>query len=269
MAPKRAAAVGVIQQVKAAGIKLIVDYDDDLMNIPTGAVGFNALGHKWPVVQEILKLADMVWVSTDNLKKVYRHLNNHTVPNAVLPADIVGAPNPITKTVVWRGDFNQVEDLYAYQEWYKKISRKSNRFVWFGYMPTWAHQDHVEYKRWTSLHNYFHELKTTIKPNFVWKPMRDGLLFSEGKSNISKLEAICAGGVALTNFYNRPTWGHSFVDVDWNESKIFGAWEAGRDDILRNYNLVSCTDYRYKLLWSLFENDRTARKIPLASDATS
>ena len=249
--PSEPAQLTVLQHLKEQGVKIIVDYDDDLLNIPSGSIAYNGLGQRWSIVKEVLKLADMVWTSTDALRKVYAHKNAVVVPNSLLPADIVKGPNPPTKTIVWRGDFHQVEDLYAAQDWYFRICRKVEKYVWFGFMPTWSHPENAQYKRWTSLTNYFSTL-WDIKPNFIWKPMREDMLFNHGKSNISHLEAISCGAVGVTNFHGRPTWEYALRDVTGNESAIAGAWEAGRDDILRNYNLLTWTAERYRLLWSLF-----------------
>lgn len=245
--PSTAAQLNVLAQVRSLGIRIIIDHDDDLLNVPSGSPAFLAYYNTGHIIKQIISLADMVWTSTDVLKEVYRHPVTAVIPNAVLPTDIIGAPNPITKTVVWRGDYNHHEDVYAGMSDYFKVARNCKRFVWIGYMPTWEHADHVEFLPWASVTGYFSHLRH-IKPNFLWKPMRKNLPFNHGKSNIAKIEAICAGAVALTNFYDQPEWKHSFRNMEWDEKQIHGAWEAGRDEIVERYNLESWTHVRYRLI---------------------
>lgn len=248
--PSTPAQLSVIAQVKESGIKIIADHDDDLLNVPSGSPAFNAYFQSGNDISKILSLCDMVWTSTEQLKKVYNHPNSHVVPNAILPEMIAANPNPITKTVMWRGDYNQVEDLYAGKETYFNITKKCNYFLWCGYMPTWKHPEHAKYVPWNSLGGYFKFIRS-IGPNFIWKFMRKEVIFSHGKSNISKIEAIVCGAVPLTNFYDMPTWEHSFREISWKESEVFGAWEAGRDDVVKNYNLEAWTHTRYRLIASL------------------
>ena len=251
--PCTPAQMQVLAQVRSMGIRIIIDYDDDLLNVPPGSPAYLSYHGNGAIVRQIISLSDMVWVSTPVLKDLYGPLNTYVVPNAVLPTDIVSSPNPISKTVVWRGDFNQYEDVFAGMSEYFKITRQCRRFVWLGYMPTWDHADHCEFIPWAPLTGYFAMLRQ-LKPNFVWKPMRKNLPFNSAKSNIAKIEAICAGAVALTNFYDQPEWKHTFRNVDWNEHQIHGAWEAGRDEILNRYNLFGWTDERYRLINTVLES---------------
>ena len=83
--------------------------------------------------------------------------------------------------------------------------------------------------------------------------MRTKVPFSRGKSNIAKIKAICAGAMCLTNFYDQPTWEHCFREITWDKNQIYSAWEAGRKQIIQEYNLESWTHTRYKLIMSLLE----------------
>lgn len=246
--PSTQAQAGALAQIRALGIKVIIDHDDDLLNVPTGSAVYHNFKEKG-VVKGIVSLSDMVWTTNEYLKGVYGHPNTHVVPNAVTGSDIPDKPNKITKTVAWRGDFNQVEDLYAFRGEYDKILKRADHFFWFGYLPTWKHPEKCRYTEWTSLINYFTYLRK-INLNYLWKPMRK-IPFNYGKSNISKLEAVCAGGVCLTNFYDQPDFKNSFREISWKESEVHGAWEAARDEILKNFNLETWTHTRYKLINSI------------------
>lgn len=248
--PSTPAQLGVIAHMHNVGLKIIVDHDDDILNVPTGSPSFGAYCDAGPTIKHILSLSDLVWTSTEQIKESLGHKNTSVIPNAILPEDIPASPNPITKTILWRGDFNQYEDVYASMDVYYRIARKCERFIWAGYMPTWEHPDNAEFFRWSSLGNYFQAIQA-IKPNFIWKPMRKKLPFNLGKSNIAKLEALVSGGVALTNFFDLPTWEHSFREITWKQEDVHGAWESCRDQVLREFNLESWTHERYKLIYSL------------------
>lgn len=248
--PSTAAQLAAIAAVRQEDIPIIADFDDDIINIPSGSPAYNQfLGHKSEVTK-ILSMCAMLWTSTDRLKDVYRHHNTHVIPNAIYQEMIVNDPNPITKTVLWAGDYNHVEDVYAYKSEYQDIVKKSDRFYWCGWMPTWDHPDNVFYTPFISLNGYLKYLNQ-VKPNFIWKPMRRNVSFNIGKSNISKLVAIARGAVCATSFYDMPGFKHCFRQPAWNEKQIFGAWEAGRDEIIRDYNLIAWTDVRYRLICDL------------------
>lgn len=248
--PSTAAQLAAVAMIRQQQIPIIADFDDDLINVPSGSPAFNAYFQGAADIRKIVSMCDSVWTSTEPLKQVYQHQNTTVIPNAVLPHQIAENPNPITKTVVWRGDYNQYEDVYAAYGQYQSIIKKCQNFIWCGYMPTWEHPENTRYMPWTSLEGYWKFLNRT-KPNFIWKPMRKRVQFCLGKSNISKLEAICAGAVCLTNFYDMPTWEHSFREITWDEKQIHGAWEAGRDQVLREYNLEEWTHVRYKSIYDV------------------
>lgn len=242
--------LSILVQMKDAGTPIIIDHDDDLINIPTGSPAFGNYFGTAHIIRQINSLADMLWASTAELGKVYAHPNTVVVPNSVLEEDIAFEPNPITKTAIWRGDFHQQEDIYAFKEQYFQLAKRCERFIWAGYMPSWKHPDNAEYSRWNNLKGYFEYLRK-LRPNFIWKPMRKDLPFNHSKSNIAKLEAICCGAVALTNFNDMPTWEHSFSDAVWKEDQIFAAWQSGREQVLAEYNLESWTHQRYRLINSV------------------
>ena len=248
--PATESQMAVIDAFRRAGKKIILDYDDDFLRVPTGHPAFNSFWNTGHIIKKILSMADMVWTSTDELKSLYAHSNTHVIPNAVFTENIATEPNPITKTVMWRGDVNHYEDVYMSMDTYFRIARKADKFVWFGYMPTWDHPENAEWTAWRGLDDYFKAVDV-IKPNFLWKPMRTKVPFNRGKSNIAKIEAICTGAVCLTNFYDQPTWEHSFREITWDKNQIFSAWESGREQIIREYNLESWTHTRYKLIMSL------------------
>ena len=69
------------QIVKACGCKLIVDYDDDLLNIPK-VPQFRSFHDNRGIIETCLKEADLVIVSTPKLKEIYGWYNEILVrPN--------------------------------------------------------------------------------------------------------------------------------------------------------------------------------------------
>jgi len=74
----------LIRLAKDMGIKVICDYDDDLLNIPTHNPSYNInMLNRYSVI-DCMTLADEIWTSTSSIKKQYSRLNDniHVIPNA-------------------------------------------------------------------------------------------------------------------------------------------------------------------------------------------
>jgi hypothetical protein len=103
---------------KRLGIKLWLDYDDDLFNVPVSNPACLTYGDRAVQrdVMSLMAMADCITVSTANLQKKYTNFNKNTfvVPNAwnnrlmwYREADKVAR----AKVVLWRGTRTHAEDL--------------------------------------------------------------------------------------------------------------------------------------------------------------
>ena len=249
--------VAVLLAAKNAGAKIIVDYDDDLMNIPVEHGAYPGLGGAAPHVRAALALADVVWVSTANLGKVTAHHNWRLVPNAVLPSDVADEPAHMTKTVVWRGGIMGFYDLWARQEEYLHLLHHCERFVWMGYKPPYttppAQRSKAQFHRWeNSVQGYLANLRA-VAPNVVWKPLAD-VPFNDSKSNIAWIEATCVGAVCCTDVWRvaqQSEWSHCISEkIVWREDSMRVFWERSREAVLNSYDLNWANQVRYQSIVS-------------------
>lgn len=259
--PSTAAQLAAIATVRQENIPVIADLDDDVLNIPSGSPAYNHFLKDRSEVPKILSMCAMLWTSTDRLNDVYRHHNTHVVPNAIYPEMMASEPNPLdNKTCIWAGDYTHMEDVYASEQDYWRIVKKSDRFCWVGWMPTWEHPKNVFYTPFLSVEGYFRYLHQ-VKPNFIWKPLRKKVPFNRGKSNISKLVATMVGAVCATNFNDMPGFEHTFREPVYDEKQIHGTWEACRDEIIQRYNLIYWTDVRFRLINAVVNNEPAPKSV--------
>lgn len=109
--PARAHWTETIPHLQAAGVRVVVDVDDDFSAIPAGNI---AAGHYDPRlnprhnsewIARACELADLVTVSTKHLAGVYgRHGRVRVLPNLVPESYLtLTPPNPLGGTVGWSG----------------------------------------------------------------------------------------------------------------------------------------------------------------------
>lgn len=265
----------VLARAKELGCKIIVDYDDDLLNVPLGYSMYKDTAPKKRFVLESLALADLVWVSTSHLKDVlqkaadgflaemrrslpavpplYGKPEMVVIPNAVLPEDLPSAPNGNTKTVVWRGSDFHRDDLELYKSQYEQLLRNSNRFEWVGYMPTWGavkgSHAKIDYNAGIQADKWFDYLKS-IKPSLIWKPLVNND-FNKAKSNIAWLEATVAGGICLSNFAGEAQWEQCTKELPKLDEYYSVQWQKSAIHIRQHYDLRAWNEIRYGELLKL------------------
>jgi hypothetical protein len=193
-----------LKLIKDFGVKLWVDYDDDLINIPPYHEQTklyhspeNINSHKL-----ICGAADVVTVSTEKLKDIYGLFNNnvHVVPNAFNDYNFkLNAEPSKNKKIFWRGGPSQHEDMLTvideilklsdlYPEWEWYFLGESSKYLTRGIKNAF-------YKKTLPLIEYFTMLKET-NPAIVIKPLQDND-FNQAKSNITWIEATYCGAVTV------------------------------------------------------------------------
>lgn len=246
--PSEPSQLAVLQAAREHGCRIIIEYDDDLLNIPIGHPMHNAFAAKRPYVLESLKLADQLWVSTPALAACYGHPATTVIPNAVLPSDLATAPNLGARTGVWRGDKGPVEDLAHWRDAYPRLLRRLDRFVWMGYMPTWAtkvkSEATVQFVQWVDTLRYLPWLRD-LKALFFWKPLVDNT-FNLGKSSITWMEATCTGAVCVTNFAGKPGWENAVAELPRNSEEFLDIWQRSRERMLGHFDLGAWNEVRVR-----------------------
>lgn len=257
------------------GCKILLDYDDNLLNVPLGHPTFKANIPSPDIVNQCVALADEVWTSTEHLKNTlqtantqftakYQKVNqdygapNFTViPNAVHPSEVPAHGNGNTKLAVWRGDWLHRDDLELWKEQYRKILRSVKTFLWAGYMPAWGKVDgptEINYQTNFIATDLWLQYLRSMRPSLIWKPLISND-FNYSKSNISRLEATCAGAICLTNFAGtHPQWEYCTKDIPVVEEYYTTLWRKSADDVLQNYDLIQWNEIRYRQLLKLMNN---------------
>lgn len=188
------------------GLKLWIDYDDDIFNIPihnhVRAIYEKKNARKW--AQECLEMADFVTVSTEGLynllgknKKVY------VVPNAINEKIFkLEEKKEQSKIIMWRGsktheiDMEEVHDDLVYLA----SKNKKWRFVFIG-EHSWRTVDRLRgFKNVTFFEAkdviQYHRALKKLNPDINIAPLQD-IVFNHSKSMCSYLEANYAGAVTV------------------------------------------------------------------------
>ena len=241
-----------LQLCKEFGLKVIVDIDDNLWQIPLGHPLFlDSLSFGRGVLDEIYSLADRVWCSTDALRYAVGDLQRcEVMPNAILPEDLPDDPTPWNRLAMWRGHEKQVADLLSRSaaDWFE---RNSDKYKWTfaGYVPDFPFKGEVSFQAKMSPLAYFLSLKKG-QTNIMWKPLTDNV-FNDGKSNIALLEAAMAGGVCVTNYAGKPGWETALPDFPTDPDEVFAQFHKSRNVILQEYNLLEVTRRRFESIVDL------------------
>ncbi len=204
---------------KRCGLKLWVDYDDDILNIPVSNHAHEIYGKanakKW--VSEIARLADFMTVSTSQLKYVFGDADKvYVAPNALNDSmfEISDVENwgRERKVIYWRGSKTHGEDLYQYKEVIEALVKKypQHDFNFIAEVDWHIKQslmkyDNVEFKEGKPLIEYNLALKS-LRPAVNIVPLADHA-FNRSKSMCSWIEATHAGAVSVgPNFeeWDRP-----------------------------------------------------------------
>jgi len=257
--PMRAEDVAYMELARRQGVPVAVDYDDDYTGVP--ANNPRMLNYMVPEVQqrvrELLAGADVVTVSTPELKKRWKHLNKRIaiVPNAWDDRFLVnrGEHRLPTLNVLWRGGDSHGHDMDKFAQQMVRAAWEGAPALWhFVGSSAWNIHDKMppasitEYP-FTDVVSYFN-LLGQLRPNVVIVPLAD-TPFNRCKSNISVLEAAWAGAAALvpdwdgwrapgvTTYRNEQDFGAKLVALTSKTRAELRAladetWTAVRDNML-------------------------------------
>lgn len=198
--------LNIIKLLKSMNIKVIIDYDDDVLNLENHNPYYVGYEQAKPTIIEIASLSDEIWVSTEALKETFSEYNKNItiIPNAhndyLFPVKEKKEFNLTTKKVSYRGGKTHELDVYAHKdEWLEMINNNLDfdfTFVGarFPLMETSCGDNYliVEGLHIIEFFKYFYELNTNI---FIY-PLQN-TKFNRAKSNISWIETTYAGGVVL------------------------------------------------------------------------
>lgn len=243
---------------KKMGVKVWLDYDDDMFAIPMHHPLVMEFARYEGVLKQILSLADAISVSTPAIADPYRPfcpVEPVVIPNAVDEKLCAPAGKRIynPKYLAWRGGMSHREDIELAREY---LSAPDYDVHYFGHMSPWFRKKQDTFTPWGGLLDYFNKLHNS-PASTLFVPLVDDV-FNRGKSNCAWLEATWAN-MAVVHFndgpddrlpeFNRP----GVISLhDW----LFGASLAqAREEslqyILENLTLSTVNQQRADILDSL------------------
>lgn len=243
--------VKVIQRAKEFGCHVLLDFDDDILNLPIGHTLLMDFAEFAPDIRECMALADWIWTSTETIRYVADALpRSQVIKNAVLPSQIEKATfSPWTRTAAWRGTHAQFHDLYDQRQFFRDNHHKADQWLWLGYIPPFdeIQQTVFQGQRWTQdTAGYIMGLHK-LKCNWLWKPMKP-CQFNDAKSNIAWIEATISGAICVTNYAGKPQWELATDEMIEDERLACELWSDSKAFILREHNLITENAKRHECL---------------------
>lgn len=226
--PYEPVAVQFAEAVKDLGIKLILDYDDDLFNLePDNERAHPVYSHPDTTasVRKLLNMSDLCLVTTEGLAENYRNAGAKKVvviPNAFNDSIFdIDARVPSEKRIIfWRGGESHRLEIQEFAPEIIKVVKKYPAWK----MITMGFKDHslvrklgpqIHHENGRELIPYFHSLYRKIHPSIAIIPLRDNV-FNVSKSNIAWQEATFAGAVSVhpTTYQWRDCPGHRYDSIE-------------------------------------------------------
>lgn len=256
--PFAEAHIYLIKLAKDMNIRVITDYDDDLLNVPSHNNTAITYAEQKKNTKMCLHLSDEVWVTTPALKESYKPFNRniHVIPNAhnnfCFP---VKDKRPFTKgrnLAIYRGGASHADDVNQnVNDLVETINENLHwRFMFMG----------AEYKmifdRTSDKNTYYVQPQTIIQfykylheenPNLVFFPLLNNK-FNQSKSNIALIEATYAGACFMGNKKCKE-FDHPFVtDISEGMKEPFRDLTDDLSDIMQQqYN---------EMAWQWILNER-------------
>lgn len=200
--------VNIIMLAKAMGVKVIVDYDDNLLAVDVYNPTYQFYEANKVNVMKCISKADEVWVTTQSLKDAYKKWNNniYIIPNAhndyIFPVEKKKHFNPNTKHVLWRGSNSHMADVMEVADDLVKVINENTDWTFnfwgerFVYMEQRCGDNYICHTQMDTV-SYFESLHE-YNPNIMIFPLCD-TVFNRSKSNICWIEATYAGAAFFGN----------------------------------------------------------------------
>jgi len=211
--------IKMAMRAKHEGLKVVADYDDDLINLPVNNhnfLRFPSAQERQQFIAKFCDLADAVTVSTqrlhDNLKEWCEPV---IIPNSWYKQKQPKATQPPNAVCLWRGSQSHADDIIEFQNEVVDLMQDSKNLRWIFWTDTaniaaWTmdipsvHED-TENGKWQKfpaapMVEYMHKMAGSVRPMVTIVPLKN-YPFNHAKSNIAWIEATLAGGVAVV-----PDW---------------------------------------------------------------
>lgn len=254
----------MISMMKLMGLKIIIDYDDDILNLPIHNPYYINYNGNRGNIENIIKMADEVWVSTPALKETIVKLNKNVtvVPNAhndyIFPVNKKMPFNSKTKKVAYRGGTTHEMDVYSrLDEWVSIVNKNmKTTFYFIGARFPYLESkcgDNYNIVPGSHILDYFRNINM-INPNIFIYTLED-TQFNRAKSNISWIEATYAGAAVLAPDYLSEFIRPGIISFNESMQDIFNAVKKN-NLLLQEMNEESWDYIQNKLLLSYVNQKR-------------
>lgn len=242
----------VITAAKNANVKVILDYDDLLLDAvdmynPT----YRLYRDNQANLQTCIALGDEIWVSTPAIRDAYKHINSKitVVPNAwnnyLYPVKSKRNFNPSGKSVYYRGGGSHQADVASKSAELIKIINDNQDWMFnfcgdrFTALEMACGDNYAAIEGLTILEYFRHMI--TENPQVMIFPLCD-TKFNRGKSNICWLESCFFGSAFYGNkslpefdkscILDISTLGDTLNAPDLHQRMNETSWELIRDTLL-------------------------------------
>lgn len=214
--------VRMIEVMKTNKIPVIVDYDDDVFNVPEDNQVFDYYNREDIIasVKACFNLADIVTVSTPALRdSILTHCPDAkitVIPNAIDDKRFkFKRDHKRDKSILMRGAGSHGKDWGQYEEelvrWFN--SHPDWTLQVMGFTPHWLNQiKNIKCYEFLDIPHYF-ELLETLNPSLMLVPLED-TLFNRSKSNCSQLEGLIAGAPCFASDLPEFAYAEKFSTSD-------------------------------------------------------
>lgn len=196
---------GILKASQKKRIPVVVDFDDDLWDIPKGNPAFVQYTPEWKETARLCAVnADAIIVSTESLAERVESFcpkgKVHVIKNSI-PDYYQWRNGPQSKTVWWRGgDFHRHDLRRVFEELIAVINKNPDWHWRFGGSNPFEVTEEIKHDNWSAnptipLEEY-HDLLQEVAPAIVINPLQDHT-FNHCKSNIAWIEAALAGASLL------------------------------------------------------------------------
>lgn len=256
--------LSTINMLKLMGVKVIIDYDDDVLNLPLHNPYYSNYKNNEDNIKLIMAAADHVWVSTNSLLEEVVKYNKsvEVIPNAhndyIFPVKNKKKFDKTTKKVAYRGGSTHEVDVYSYMNDWEHIINKNKTYQFyfmgarFPYLESKCGDNYIIIPG-THMLDYFINFQM-INPNIFIYPLED-TKFNRAKSNISWIEATYAGAAVLA-----PEFHQDFIKpgiLNFKDSFV-NEFNSVKSDVkkLQEMNEESWDYIQNKLLLSIVNQKR-------------
>lgn len=204
--------LNIIQTAKYMGVKVVLDFDDNLYSVPPTNPYFPVIVQTIKFIDQAVKLADLIIFSTKGCEDHFKRHGN--IPDGVVT---VVAKNSVSGRIdgsagikhggdslgfAWRGGSSHSMDLEVGKPILTSIMNNEKlRMEFWGHCPPWMMGKGVKYRAWYS--DLFAYQKALKEADLSWMivPLNKDE-FNDGKSNIAWLEATQARMNVLATVIN-------------------------------------------------------------------